>query len=305
MRIATRTAVWYSPPPLYLPDWIRTPPPKGHQEYPDFWAYARDLERGRYGYVKSPDLNPWVRQIIRCVVSHDETITGSEAPGADAVFDTGSITLASASLVLGVFAGFEPGAGSPRLVATTGCQLDATTNFTVGIAGQNSPDGDHAVGLWYLANAASGSHTVRFTLTSAQTDLTVYVMEVLGAATSSPADSAGASANGTSTTPATGNHVATNTDNFWIAAATSESTTGTPANGTGWTIPTNGSQTTSGRKRSAVEYIANPGTATEDGNFTGFTSAGWAALVMPFKAAAGGGGGGKPRTHKMSLTGIA
>lgn len=303
-RLGLRVDAWteYAPPPAYVPIWPVLPPPPGHSEYPDYWEDARIRERDRYGSVRHPGLNPWQRQIIQCAVTFDETGIASELTGADATQDTASITVAAGSLLVNTFASFDPGAGSPHLTLTTGCTLDGSTNFTSGIAGQNSGSGDHAVGMWYLPNVGAGSHFARNVFTSAQTDTTLYLSEIIGAATSSVADGAGVSTSGTSTTPASGAFSASASDDAWIGAAMSESATGTPVAGSGW--GNLASMTTASHLRSAVEFIMNPGATSENGNFTGFTSAGWAALVFAFKAAAGGGGATTLRMNSRRLLGV-
>lgn len=181
-------------------------------------------------------------------------------------------------------------------VAPSSVKLDATTSFAKALdSGDFASGSDHVrITIWYLENIASGAHTATATYASVFVS-TLFITEVSGAATSSAADGAGTFASGSTTTPASGSFTAANTDDFWWSAVTSAVwvNPATFTAGTGWTIPTptSGSEETDSSQWlcGAVEYIQNPGTASENGQWT--TKSGLnIATVSAFKVAGGGGG---------------
>lgn len=223
-------------------------------------------------------------------VAHVQTIQYTEQGGADGVMTTGSITVSANALLIVGLATFDAGSGNTSAASVT---LNGVTPFTEDRTDVATADTDHGISIWSLAGASAGTHTVTVTMASggAHFDTTIYVTEVSGALTSAGyLDGAGASATGSSTTPASGSMTGTATD-FFYALALSESVTGTPASSWG-TIPANGSMTTASHLRSAIAYLENPGSASQNGAFTGFTSAPWACAIVAYKVGAGGGGGG-------------
>lgn len=236
-------------------------------------------------------------------VAHVQTLSANQNGAAATTMVSPSITITGGSLVLVGLVAFDPGTGSPNassVVFNSGAQA-----FTRAIGPRNSNDTDHSVEIWYLQNATGGTATVTATWPIAQVGQ-IYVTEVSGAATASVVDGAGASAAGSSTAAATGSYSTTNSDDFWYAVVVSEVVAaGVVTAGSGWTIPANGSQTTTGGNNvvGGVEYKANPATTSGNGQFT-VASGGWGVAGIAFKAASGGGGATVTAPSTLTLLGV-
>jgi hypothetical protein len=159
-------------------------------------------------------------------------------------------------------------------------KLDNTTAFTSAIAVQFFAT--TGMSIWILPNISGGSHSTTITWPSGATYFSIYTTEASGITNSSPVDGAGASAQGSGTTPSCGSYAGTGTDFWW---AFSNAFPPVTAGGT-WTVPTNGSESFLG---SAVEYKANPGSTPQSGDFNA-ASGTWASICTAFKVAAAGGG---------------
>jgi hypothetical protein len=222
-------------------------------------------------------------------VAHVQTIKSIDND-ANTSQTTNSITVTGGNLVLCMVAQFRS-AAVPN--APTSVQLDGSTAFTHDLTQQETDTG-RAVSLFSLANVAGGAHTVSITFDFAPNQVATYLMEVSGAATASYQDGVGVGADftGATTTPETGAFVAGQTTDYWVSALVSSAAINpsTVTAGSGWAIPTNGSEVDgTANCVSGVEYIANPGTATQNGQWTQ-TSARAAVLVFAYKVAGGGGG---------------
>lgn len=206
---------------------------------------------------------------------------------------TATITFTAGGLAIVTVLGYESGGVT---VAPTSVKLDGTTDFSLVLdSGEYASGADHLrITVWCLENISAGSHSATVVFAHVFVS-TLFITEASGCASSAAADGAGASASGSSSTPASGSYVASASNDFWLAAVTGPAWT-SPATftaGTGWTIPTptSGSEETDSNfwLCGAVEYIANPGTTTENGDWT--TQSGFnLAAVVAFKAAGGGGG---------------
>lgn len=230
-------------------------------------------------------------------VAHVQTVRTSDHTGVGTAVTLPSYSTGAAALVLVAVAAHDGGAGNPTI---TQVQLDATTNSSPDKV-QLASSGDSRGYIFSFPNVGSGAHTIIVTRSSAPVSIEAYVMEVSGAATSSPTDGAGSSTTGTSTNPASGNFTSSASDSFWLGFFMNENggTDATVAAGSGWTMPAdpNGRVTgATGGVVSGVEYRANPAsTGPFNAQFTA-ASATWVALQQPYKVAGGGGGGGGDKT---------
>jgi hypothetical protein len=234
--------------------------------------------------------------------AHDVTTVTSHNAGTQNI-DVAAFTVANndSTIVVGVCL-FDAGSGDPRV---TSVALDLTgTAFAEGHAHQQSPDTDHNVYQWYLAGVSSGSHQVRVVKTATAPNAGVIVSVFSGGATSSPLDGTGASANGTSTTPASGTLASqTQSDSLVVATLLTESTSAsaTVTQGTNYTIPTNGSRTdgSGGIPVCGQEYRLNPGGTSNNPGFTS-DNVGWAEIGNAYKIA----GGAAPVRSSLTLVGV-
>lgn len=212
------------------------------------------------------------------------------------------LTTSSGSLILVVVMGFGTGAA---VNAPTSVKLDNTTTMTADVTSGdiNTSSNFHMrVSIYSLPNVASGAHTATVVWPATIPTNTLYFfVEVSGAATASVVDGTGASGSGVGTAAATGAASSTNGDDFWIAATTSlAANPATFTAGAGWTIPTGGTETNSAANLcGGMEYIANPGATSENGQFT-LKTGDWVASVIAYKAAAGGGTRGLFMTPSLS-----
>lgn len=201
---------------------------------------------------------------------------------------TASITFTAGGLAIVTVMNYE---NNLATAVPTSVKLDGTTNFSLVMDSGDFVGGtDHlSISVWCLENVSAGSHSATVTFTHVGV-ATLFITEASGCVSSSAADGAGAFASGSSTTPASGSYVASAANDFWLAAVTGSAwaAPATFAAGSGWTIPTptSGSEETDSNfwLCGAVEYIANPGTNTENGQWT--TEAGInVAVVVAFKSA--------------------
>lgn len=266
---------------LWTPE-IGTPPPVVDGALRDLYRRERERERRRWRHVRDPRIEGFVR---RCVVKHEQT-TKTIDNDAGGSTTTGSISLTAGNLLLCIV-NQQRGAASPA--NPTSVKLDGSTDFTLDKGQATDPGGDdaHRVSLHSLANIPGGSHTVTVNYAAGPNRATVFLMEVSGCATASYQDGSGASKfTATTTTPNSGSFSASNSNDFWIAAMVSASSANpaTVTAGSGWAIPTNGSETNGASNCvSGVEYIENPGVTSEDGTWTA-SSAEHACLVFAYKA---------------------
>lgn len=198
-----------------------------------------------------------------------------------------SVTLTGGNLVIVGVCLVDTGSGNPTCSGVTWNGAALNQDKT-----QQTSTTDSRIYVFSLANIAGATANITITRNIALPRGCFFVIEVSGAATSSPADGAGASATGSSTNPASGNFTAGLTDDFWVGLFVNEATgaDATIAAGSGWSIDATNGIHTSGTTgaRSAMEYRANPVSAGPfNGNFTAATAA-WSALVFAYKAASGG-----------------
>ena len=205
---------------------------------------------------------------------------------------TASMTVSEGSLLIVAAAAWN----APPAITVSSVQLDGTTGFSFDKGVSHGSGG--RIELWSFANVSAGAHTVTVTWASALTYKTVYLMEVSGTATSSVQDGAGASAVGDSGNPTTGAYNATATS-FWVSAVETGSIS--IVAGSGWTIPTNGSEI--GTPGSAIEHQANPGVGTLTGDFT-TDGSGWSVVGMAYLVAGAGGGSGTVRKRSRATLGV-
>lgn len=206
---------------------------------------------------------------------------------------TGSLTTSAGSLLLCAVATY---AASTTAAPVSTVKLDASTNFTKARELEATVGGIHIrVSIWYLENAASGTHTceVTYNLSGAGHDVdSIWFTEATGVATSSSLDGAGASTSGTSNAPASGSYTTVGTSFIYGCAAGDQSANPATINaGSGWTIPTNGKVTDGSQYiTGAVEYKANPGGTSHNADFSWGSSANWVSVGVAFLVAGGGGG---------------
>lgn len=218
-------------------------------------------------------------------MAHVATTKGSNnTPGTS--FNTASITPSTGELLLlGLISYRTGGDFTTNSVSwnSTALAQDKTITFNNGV------DRVH-VELWSLPNltGAASTGTVNY---SASVDFKTYFwMRVSGAATASITDSAGGSASGTGTAVATGSFSSVASDDFWVCVmgCTASANPSTVTAAAAWTIDTTNGRELNGATNmvGGMEYIANPGVTSENGQFT-ITSSNWAAVGMAYKAAGG------------------
>ena len=108
---------------------------------------------------------------------------------------------------------------------------------------------------------------------------------LLGVATSSLVDGAGASANGYGTTPSSGAFTTTNANDLWVAVFTGGTSTTSVTAGTGWTVPANGYATGTGSSapECGLEYLIANNQTSGTGSFTITSSPNWSAAAIALK----------------------
>lgn len=214
-------------------------------------------------------------------VAHVETVKTNDNDGGSTA-TLGPITVASGSLLLIGWISFSSGA--PRTVVSATLSGGGGQTFT---NDKHFAGASQAATILSLANVAAGTYTVALVLSGNFAAGTGWLTEVSGAALSSQQDTAGEDAAGTSANAATGTYASGATDSFWYCCVGSDSGTN-PTTITAvspWTIPTNGSEVNGAvNNAGGVEYIANPGTSSFNGQMT-ITSTAWAAVGMAYKAA--------------------
>jgi hypothetical protein len=228
-------------------------------------------------------------------VAHVQTTKTVDNSGGTSI-TSGSMTLTAGNLAL--FAALEFGAFGSALPVPTSAKLDNTTAFTQDLTFEANTSSNFRmrVTLYSMPNVSGGSHSVTVAHSgNIPSNVLYFFMEVSGALTTAAVDGTGASASGVSTAAASGSASSTNSDDFWIAATTSlAANPATFAAGSGWTIPTNGTETNSSSNLcGGVEYMANPGATSENGQFT-LKSGDWVCGAIAYKAAAGGGATAAP-----------
>lgn len=189
-----------------------------------------------------------------------------------------SITAGNAAIV--TISQFQSGGVTAPV---TSCKLDNTTDMDLDRDTGNFVSGSFNIRIstFSLRNLAAGSHSATAVVSALVT--TTHITEASGL-TAALADGS-ARASGTSTTPASGAYTSSATTEFWYGVTAG--LFGTPATlvaGSGWAIPVNGSESDGSQWLcSAVETLTNPGTATENAEFTNGTSAFWVALVVAYR----------------------
>jgi hypothetical protein len=203
---------------------------------------------------------------------------------------TGNITVTAGNLLICCVESYS---SAGTVTDITSVKLNGTTSFTKGITAEGLCSGSvHIRGsIWYLENIVAGTHTVTVTYTlggpSHDVD-SIYLIEASGVATSASADGAGVGTVGNSNAPASGSFTTLGTS--FVVAVCGGDQSGNPVtinNGSGWTIPANGKVTDGNQYiTGAVEYKANPGTTSHNGQFSFGAIANWGSVGFAFKAAA-------------------
>lgn len=198
---------------------------------------------------------------------------------------TFTVANAAALLIVGIVP--YRGGSTPSV---TSALLDGATAFSRDQHQAITIEDAHAVEIWSLGNISAGIHTINITYPASVNKVVIFITEVSGVATASWQDGAGAAASGPSAPPASGIGTAVRPDSFWYALAVTDSLSAgaTVTAGSGWIIPTNGSETDgSANNVCGCEYIENLGALTKNGNWTTMTqTAEWAAAVQAYRSSA-------------------
>lgn len=221
-------------------------------------------------------------------VAHSATTKASNNVAATTL-TTASVTPVSGDLLILGLASLESAAAHTVSTVTwnsISMTQDKTTAVTISAGGMR-------VSLWSLPVVTGAAATGLITFSRSVTNKTYFWMRITGAATSSITDSAGGAAVSVSagTAATTGAFTSTASTDFWITLVGSDSSAN-PATftvGSGWTIPTNGTETNGATNLAAgIEYIPNPGATSETGAFT-LSSSNWAIVGMAYKVLSAGG----------------
>lgn len=216
-------------------------------------------------------------------LAHVQTVKANGGGSAVLSCTTAGITTTAGNLLVAVTGGWKTGAAQLHTVT------DSKGNTWVEVA--NSPVSPTAANtrlhLFYAKNCLGGaSHT--FTSTVGATALmSLFVMEISGADTAAPYDT-GAGTIGNSTTPSSGvTGTRAQADEIIIGAVgTGDNVnSGTMTAGSGFTIPTNGSEISFNNYVSAIEYQIKSSAGTDAATFT-ISSDFWGCIAATFKAAA-------------------
>lgn len=224
-------------------------------------------------------------------LAHVQTQKGTTTAGT--VANTTAMTTTSGNLVV-VTAGAFSTVSSPTSTITdaaTGCSSPCNTWAEVASCAVGGavvdPSGVTRYRQFYAKNITGGAnHIFTQTIGSASNFMTIFATEISGADTTAPFDTC-ATAQATSTTPNTG---ATNTraqaDSIMVVSLGTGDTinAGSITAGSGFTIPTNGTETNFNNYYSAVEYQIFTSTGTTAGDFT-ITSQSWGVTGAVYKAA--------------------
>jgi len=166
-------------------------------------------------------------------------------------------------------------------VSVTGVTDGAGNTYTKDVAATHSTmDGE----IWWTANATA---TIAVTVTvSASADIVITVLEIGGAATSSPADVA-AAAGSFGTAPASGSTATTaQADEIAIALITWQGSATLSGQTAGYTLLTEASSASPTNIQAAYQILAATGTQSYGGTLS--ASAAEVAAVATFKAASSG-----------------
>lgn len=220
-------------------------------------------------------------------LAHVQTVKGTGA--ATSSVTTSGVTTSSGNLLLAVAGAWQSG------VQNTHTITDSNSNTWVEVTGSPLlPTSNTKHHLFYAKNCTGGaSHT--FTTTIGGTALiTLFVMEVSGADTTSPFDK-GAGAVGNSTAPSSGATATRTQANEIIIGALGTGDNinlGTITAGSGFTIPANGSHNLFANYVSAIEYQIVSAAGTDAATYT-ISSDFWGCIVGTFKEAAVAGAANK------------
>lgn len=164
------------------------------------------------------------------------------------------------------------------------CIDSLTQTFTVANSQVQTTDG-HILIIFYKANSAGGANTVTVTnVTGPVGTIRMSISEFSGVATVSPLDQINA-AQGSSTTPASGN--VTPTENGELLCCGGSGNTGTTYTaGTDFTKVVN--VPSAAACRVGGEYYVQPTAAAHNGTWTYGTSNQWTSVLASFKQAAAG-----------------
>jgi hypothetical protein len=201
-------------------------------------------------------------------VVHVQTINASDF-SSGTTLTSGSFTTSAGDLLIAAIAYYDA-------QTITSVKLDDAIDFTLNISQTHGSDNAIRGHIYSVPNVSSGSHTVTVTWSSAALFKMLFVTEVSGAATTTPVDGAGVSDYGNGTSCSSGSYVAAGTS-FWYGFAVAPNA-GSFTAGTGWTIPTNGSD---GSLFAAVEYKANPGSSPQTADMT-IGSTNWICLGIAY-----------------------
>jgi hypothetical protein len=138
-------------------------------------------------------------------------------------------------------------------------------------------------------SATGGSNTISVTATNAGA-ITAFILEFSGMATSSMFEAAGATSNGTATTKTTSalTNTAANAVKIAVVALDGGGNTAWASLGTGWTMPTNGSEpdgTSWFNGASGYKIVSASQSDTESWSRTGTET--WAAEIATYLASSG------------------
>jgi hypothetical protein len=216
-------------------------------------------------------------------LAHVQTVKGVTSAGT--VATTAGITTTSGNLLVCVAGAFQAGV-SPVSVIT-----DSNSNTWTNVANSSpqTPNASSRIYMYYAKNITGGaSHTFTQTITGGVNFMTIFVMEISGAHLTSPLDAVAQAGNtgnsaaaNSGTTPTRANANAILIGAFGSADGVNA---GTITAGTGFTIPTNGSETNFNNYVSAIEYQIVTSVGTDAAAFT-ISSQLWGCIIGVFNDA--------------------
>lgn len=222
-------------------------------------------------------------------LAHVQTVKANGAGSAVLSVTTSGITTTTGNLFV-IGAGSWK-SGSPQTLTPSdliGGSASGNTWLEVTGSPQN-PSGNTRAHLFYCKNGNGGaSHTFKVTA-GATALMAMFLMEISGADTTAPYDTGAAATSLGSTAPnsgATGTRAQADEIIIGYCGTGDNVNGGTFSAGSGFTIPTNGTETNFNNYVSGIEYQIMTAVGTEAANFT-ISNDSWACIAAAFKAASG------------------
>lgn len=221
-------------------------------------------------------------------LAHVQTVKANGAGSAVLSVTTAGITTTAGNLLIIGCGDWKSGA--PQTLTPSDSKSNTWTQ--VPTHSPKDPSGNTRCHLYYAKNCLGGaSHT--FTVTAGATALmAMFAMEISGADLSAPFDTGAAATSLGSTTPSSGvTGTRAQGDEIIIGyCGTGDNVNGGTMNaGSGFTLPTNGSETNFNNYVSGIEYKIVTAAGTDAATFT-ISSDSWACIAATFKMAAAAGG---------------